>query len=204
MMWFVLFGGGGSRLDLASFDSYLIGKSIAEYPLPILIGIGHEIDQTIPDMVAYRSLKTPTAVAAFIIDHNVQFEERLLNQVSKIYRFGKEIYHQEERRLADVDQTIRHLSGQILQHCNYQLQTAQLSIKNQYKHQIGLKRESLNQISQAIDLLDPRQILELGYAMAIQGNKWIRKVNDINQSGLSIAFSDGKIDVQLVNTTEDN
>src|SRR5687768_100314 len=69
--------GGGGRTDLAAFDNFPLACRIADFPIPVFIGIGHEIDQSVLDIVAYRSLKTPTAVADFIIERNAEFESRL-------------------------------------------------------------------------------------------------------------------------------
>lgn len=60
--------GGGSQVDLGCFDSYLLASNVAQFPLPVITGIGHEKDVTITDMVAYNRLKTPTAVAEFLLD----------------------------------------------------------------------------------------------------------------------------------------
>ena len=59
--------GGGATSDLNSFDSYLLAANCAQFPLPLITGIGHERDDTIVDLVAHTRLKTPTAVAAFLI-----------------------------------------------------------------------------------------------------------------------------------------
>jgi exodeoxyribonuclease VII large subunit len=71
----VLIRGGGASLDLTAFDNYEIAKRIAQFPLPVITGIGHERDGTVVDMVAHTSLKTPTAVAAFLIEQFEEFEE---------------------------------------------------------------------------------------------------------------------------------
>ena len=65
----VIIRGGGSSSDLSDFDSYELAACIAQYPLPVLTGIGHERDETVLDFVAHTKVKTPTAAAAFIIDH---------------------------------------------------------------------------------------------------------------------------------------
>ena len=69
--------GGGSQTDLSCFDHYAIAATIAHLPLPVLTGIGHERDETITDLVAHTRLKTPTAVAAFLIETCHHFEETL-------------------------------------------------------------------------------------------------------------------------------
>jgi len=73
----VIIRGGGSQLDLSCFDSYLLGLHVAQFPLPVLTGIGHEQDDSVVDMVAHSKLKTPTAVADFIISQMNDFEIKL-------------------------------------------------------------------------------------------------------------------------------
>ena len=70
--------GGGSKLDLLNFDSYLIAKYISVSTLPVITGIGHLIDESIADLCAFQSLKTPTATANFILQHNIRFEIQIL------------------------------------------------------------------------------------------------------------------------------
>ena len=69
--------GGGSPLDLASFDSEAIGQAIANCPKPVWVGIGHEIDVTVPDFVAHNSFNTPTAVAAALVGRVQDLDARL-------------------------------------------------------------------------------------------------------------------------------
>lgn len=84
----VIIRGGGATTDLNGFDSYLLAANVAQFPLPVLTGIGHERDDTIIDLVAHTRLKTPTAVAAFLIDRRgnelvqlQQLQERLVKAV---------------------------------------------------------------------------------------------------------------------------
>lgn len=78
----VIIRGGGATTDLGGFDSYLLAANIAQFPLPVLTGIGHERDDTIIDLVAHKRLKTPTAVAAFLIDSRTN-ETSALNELTQ-------------------------------------------------------------------------------------------------------------------------
>ena len=89
----VIIRGGGSQADLSCFDNYNMAYFITQFPLPILTGIGHEKDDSIVDMVAHRKLKTPTAVAEFLItsvrefeskieDYKIEFEKSVIQIVS--------------------------------------------------------------------------------------------------------------------------
>lgn len=72
----VIIRGGGSQADLSIFDSYILAGNIAQFPLPVITGIGHDKDESVSDMVAHISLKTPTAVAGFLIESLLGFEEQ--------------------------------------------------------------------------------------------------------------------------------
>ncbi len=81
----VLIRGGGAKADLNCFNSYLLASHIAQFPLPVITGIGHEKDTTIVDIVAHTRLKTPTAAAVFLISKFEDFESLLTafeNQLS--------------------------------------------------------------------------------------------------------------------------
>ena len=74
----VIIRGGGSQSDLGCFDSYWLASHVAQFPLPVITGIGHEKDISVVDLVAHTKLKTPTAVAEFIINRFVEAESILL------------------------------------------------------------------------------------------------------------------------------
>lgn len=80
----VIIRGGGATADLGGFDSYLLAANVAQFPLPVLTGIGHERDDTILDFVAHKKLKTPTAVAAFLIDSRVRESVLLDKLISRL------------------------------------------------------------------------------------------------------------------------
>lgn len=73
----VIIRGGGAVSDLACFDSYVLAANIAQFPIPVLTGIGHERDDTVADSVAYQKFKTPTAVAAFLIETRREEADRI-------------------------------------------------------------------------------------------------------------------------------
>jgi exodeoxyribonuclease VII large subunit len=100
----VLIRGGGSRSDLAVFDSRAIAEAIARAPFPVLAGLGHEIDRSIADMVAHSSFKTPTAVAEFLVETVAGWEmaldelrRRLIREALEPLRAGREALGRAER-----------------------------------------------------------------------------------------------------------
>lgn len=113
----VIIRGGGSSTDLLCFDSYLLGLNIAQFPLPVFTGIGHERDTSIADLVAYEHLKTPTAVAEFVIAHNYRFSQILNEYKDAAAFFLSEKLNTEKNHLKKLasnfsPSVIRHLSKQ--------------------------------------------------------------------------------------------
>ncbi|MBR6066591.1 MAG: exodeoxyribonuclease VII large subunit [Bacteroidales bacterium] len=98
--------GGGSKNDLSWFDNYNIAYMVTQFPLPVISGIGHERDESIVDMVAHTHMKTPTAVANFIIDYNAQFEEQVDSTSSEIFGIAKEFLMSSEMYLNNMTMSI--------------------------------------------------------------------------------------------------
>lgn len=94
----VIIRGGGSQTDLSCFDSYELALNVAQFPLPVIAGIGHERDETIVDRVAYMRVKTPTAAAAFLIEAFREQEEQLENWRNDFVAGVQELLHDEQTR----------------------------------------------------------------------------------------------------------
>lgn len=92
--------GGGAATDLNGFDSYLLASNVAQFPLPVLTGIGHERDDTILDAVAHTRLKTPTAVAAFLIESRESESQHLQELRARMGQLAQ-VRLQQERQMLD-------------------------------------------------------------------------------------------------------
>jgi len=105
----VIIRGGGSKSDLACFDSYDLAFHVSQFPLPVITGIGHEQDDTITDMVAHTRLKTPTAVAGFFIDKLASFEGELEEFQDSLIKATVTILNEQKLRLQLYQQ--KYVSG---------------------------------------------------------------------------------------------
>lgn len=139
----VIIRGGGATADLSSFDSYDLAINVAQFPLPVITGIGHEKDDTIIDLVAHTRLKTPTAVAEFLISGMERYYSRLQELENSIIQTTRETLDEQKdllERMAgslsgSVDEFIQQKQQQLTQ-SGYQLQR---SISNySHKKQTGL------------------------------------------------------------------
>lgn len=191
----VIIRGGGSKLDLSGFDSYTLAKSTALCSKPVLTGIGHETDQTIIELVVNTPLKTPTAVANFIIDHNLQFESMILNLMDRTTgKAGKQLanYRQE---IMDLGHKIRHQS-------NFQIERYEIKIRHIHDWVIQksetilvLWKNELGKVADRIRLNDPANILGKGYSITRQDGKLIRSIHAIDKSKpLTTIMADGHVE----------
>lgn len=98
--------GGGATTDLSGFDSYLLAANVAQFPLPILTGIGHERDDTVIDLVAGKRLKTPTAVAAFLIERRSDEKELLHDLTQRLTQAAERLVQAETQRLGNLSQRL--------------------------------------------------------------------------------------------------
>ncbi len=98
----VLIRGGGATIDLLCFDSYWVAYHISQFPLPVITGIGHERDESVADMVANEALKTPTAVAAFLIERAGQFLDFIDEKALLMTEMARDFILQEKRRTEQI------------------------------------------------------------------------------------------------------
>lgn len=108
--------GGGSKNDLSWFDNYNIAYMVTQFPLPVISGIGHERDESIVDMVAHTRMKTPTAVANFIIDYNSKFEEQIDSTSSEIFGIAKDFLMSSEMYLNNMTMSIMKIRTLLSKH----------------------------------------------------------------------------------------
>ncbi len=146
----VLIRGGGSQADLASFDDYALAQHIAQFPLPVLTGIGHEKDETVADIVAYTALKTPTAVAEFLLDRVIDYHRRLSLLARRIALLTRETVAARHRQLEAaawrIRETVSHHLSRARQHHRQMLHLLAYHSKND----LAAQREQLHHLSHLI------------------------------------------------------
>ncbi len=130
----VLIRGGGSKLDLMSFDTYELAIHIAQFPLPVICGIGHERDSSIVDLVAHTSLKTPTAVADFLIERIRVFEESIDEMSFRLFDRVEKIMQEESHRLDILSQHFKSEARAIIANQKEKLTFLSMNIQHQAKY----------------------------------------------------------------------
>ena len=170
--------GGGAKLDLACYDDYELAAVIAQYPLPVLTAIGHDQDYHVCDMVAHEFLKTPTALADYILD----------------------MYEEEDERLSSVETRIRLAAANRLYREEMLLDSLSSRIKGAFSLKIAAMESALQVLQTRIEAADPRRILERGYALATDSCGVVLKGVGGSKVGdaVSVYFADGRMDCDVV------
>lgn len=173
----VIIRGGGGKVDLSDFDNLLIAKTIAEMPIPVITGIGHDIDQSITDIVAHTSLKTPTAVAEFLIQHNAQFEAAMMQSTYQIFQQVLDRLAYEKLLLDKSTQQLNWVTASSLSKANNSIQSA----KDQIPYMIANKFQQMNfqldNIESLLNQLSPEAHFKRGYSVVEKDGKKISTKN---------------------------
>ena len=195
----IIIRGGGSKLDLNAFDGLEIARAIATSSLPVLTGIGHEIDESVADLVAWRSFKTPTAVADFLLHQHLVFENKVWEVFEKIQDNLKEKVRIEENRLVQMTGIIRNAVLNKISKAENQLALLSLQLKYEAGQQVSLSHNKLNLLSASLDNLHPENIMKRGYSLVLKGDKIVKSSEEIKTDDeLKIRFLRDEISVKKV------
>ena len=190
----VMIRGGGSTTDLQAFDSEAIAREIALFPLPVIVGIGHLRDNTILDLVAARSVKTPTAAAEFILNLSLS----ALNTLTSLEnRFSNAV----TTRMVNENAKIGNLSLSIASSVNGFLVRKESMLAEYYRLLPRLSSayfdnilSKLNVLETKVNLLNPMNLLQKGYTLTSQGGKIITSVSQIVENiPMKSTFFDGEV-----------
>ena len=146
----VIIRGGGSKTDLAGFDVYNLAVNIAQFPLPIITGIGHERDESIADIVAHTALKTPTAVADFLINNLNSFESQVDRLLLGITNLANHNLEYESHNLNTASENLNRIAKGYLNSNNDKLLALATQLLRETKSLSSLERERLSNYSSQI------------------------------------------------------
>ncbi len=175
----VIIRGGGSKMDLSYFDNYNISAKIAKFPIPVLTGIGHDIDQNVIELVAHTPLKTPTAVADFIVDHNLNFEIKINELEQKIKEKVSSNIHNHNIKLELLLRNINNKTLSKITENHYFIDSIYNSIINQTNKLLLLENSKIRELSNFIHLSNPENILQKGYSITTKNGKIIKSIKNI-------------------------
>ena len=153
----VIVRGGGASTDLRNFDDYELASHCAQFPLPIIAGIGHTRDISIVDMVVHSSVKTPTAAAEWLINEMQQQADRIAELYTRLQRAIQHTINQQHIRIEQLQQALQFTSKKHL----YQL------------------RSQLEMWQKTIELHSPERIYRMGYSLTTVDGKVVKSIHDV-------------------------
>jgi exodeoxyribonuclease VII large subunit len=199
----VLIRGGGSKHDLLEFDSFEIAKAISQSNIPVLTGIGHFIDESVADLSAYQSLKTPTAVADYIISVNSESELRTMKLLESIFQLTRQLMFDASYSIVDLYNEM--ISNSKLQIYDNQRQLTELNFIIRQKSQTLSFNEykKLFLCNAVLESNDPELILQKGYSLSYIDGTLISKLNAIPAgSKINTKFARGTLTSTVDKTWE--
>ena len=190
----VIIRGGGSTTDLTGFDTLALAEHVANFPLPIITGIGHERDTSILDMIACVSVKTPTAVAAFLIDNLANTLGFLEDASLRIANAVKGRMEMERLRVARLEQSLSTVFAVRKVRETSRLDNIEQRLPVILSTRLERERHRLDLLTQRISSLDPINILRRGYSIVTHNGKAVKNAANLKSGDeIEITFAKGKV-----------
>ena len=199
----VLIRGGGSRLDLEVFNEYEIARGIAKVDIPVLTGIGHQRDETVSDVVSHISLKTPTAVAEFLIDKVYDYWSLINELFQEIAQLAKSKVDSANNKLVLLQQQMMGQAKLNLNSNSIRLFELQKSILSEVRHKLKKENNELGNLKRQINQLDPQRLLQRGYSITLKNGLPVNKENPASPNDeIESITSTGKILSKVLKANE--
>jgi len=177
----IIIRGGGSKLDLNCFNNYAIAQKIAYFPLPILTGIGHQQDETVCDLVAHTSLKTPTAVAEFILNSLMVFESSMQQLLERVQSNTQSFLHIQQSQLTQLNTRLQLSSHAILQQQTQKIVRYQERMERAIPALLKRQKMKLQYMEQAFKLLSVDSLLKRGFSITRLNGKVITDSRELKE-----------------------
>ena len=199
----VIIRGGGATSDMSGFDTLELAENVANFPLPIITGIGHDRDESIIDMVSHTRVKTPTAAATLLIDHLKAVLDTIEGAQSLITHYAQQKLSSLHSQLATIQeilpklfstvkirqeacldtyyQRIAHHMGLKLSTLNSQLSTLESRIPLVLERRLTAERHKLELFDEKLRALDPALLLKRGYSITLKDGKAVRDAQTLQK-----------------------
>ncbi|MDD5346210.1 MAG: exodeoxyribonuclease VII large subunit [Proteiniphilum sp.] len=184
--------GGGATSDLNCFDSYALAVNVAQFPLPVVSGIGHERDVTVLDHVAHTRAKTPTAVAEFFIGHITQTATGLADLEERLVGQTRSVLQEEVSQLRLLTREAVHLSALLLQRETALVQKISERMRHQLNQRMQEQRHQIETKEQYIRMVSPANVLKRGYTLTTRQGHIITSLQALSPDDvIETHFRDG-------------
>lgn len=197
----VIIRGGGATSDLSGFDTLALAENVAQFPIPVITGIGHERDESILDMISHTRVKTPTAAAALLIDHlkrvwdylqeaqgvletnarqRMDLEQmRLQRAAQKIPPLFSLFKERQERRIDSMMRDMIAAAQRLISDEMHKVETLESIIKPMLERRVTGEMHRLQMFGQRVSALDPDLLLKRGYSITLHEGKIVHDASQL-------------------------
>ena len=175
----VIIRGGGATSDLSGFDTLALAENVAQFPIPIITGIGHDRDESILDMVANTHVKTPTAAAALLIDNLRQVLERINEAQQRITLAIHQRIANHKSRLSNLQTLIPALVQRTLSNAKHRIELLENRLPTATERIITNQKHKLSQIELMLQSYDPQLLLKRGYSITLMNGRAVRDPKEL-------------------------
>ena len=184
----VIIRGGGATSDLSGFDTYELAANCAQFPLPIITGIGHERDDTVIDLIAHTRVKTPTAAAAFLVACMDQVADRLDNLSFRLQQGVRNRLLWEHRRIEGLKQRIPSSAYKRISDAKYGLLAANRDLQMATRQFLSMKKHRLELLQQRLNDALPEKQLARGYSITLKNGKAVKDASALKEGDTLITL----------------
>ncbi|MBR4481770.1 MAG: exodeoxyribonuclease VII large subunit [Prevotella sp.] len=223
----VIIRGGGATSDMSGFDTLSLAENVANFPLPIITGIGHDRDECILDMVSHTRVKTPTAAAAFLVDHLKQVFDAINDAQDRLTHYAQQkistlntqlsmiaetlprifstVKTRHEARLDTIATSLANLAQQRILHSQFSILDLEKSLPILLNRRLMAEKHRLQLFEEKARSLDPTLLLKRGYSITLHNGKAVRHVKELQDGDtIETRLADGSIhSVVIVSPSEE-
>lgn len=193
----VIIRGGGSRSDLNCFNAYRLCAHVAQFPLPVVTGIGHDKDTSVADMVAHTALKTPTAVAGWLVERMETLEGWLDAAALQLHDGVLRLARTEQLRLEEFAGSIRHLSLGMLRQRGVEIAGREEVFRSAVAAFFREQRQRIGSLGELVASRSPQQILRMGFAVVRAEGRAVASVRQVTKGqSLTVEVADGEFSAE--------
>lgn len=198
----VIIRGGGSTSDLSGFDTLALAENVAQFPLPIITGIGHERDDTVIDMVAHTRVKTPTAAAEFLIHHQARELAAVEEFAERIASLSMLQLHREQVRQQNITAKLPTLLSLVSARENNRLSMLWQRLTSACTTRFMKEQHRIERIGDKMQSADPEHVLRLGYSITRINGKAVTDASSLNPGDIvTTTLANGEVMSQVIHNS---
>ncbi|MBQ1953012.1 MAG: exodeoxyribonuclease VII large subunit [Alistipes sp.] len=193
----VIIRGGGSASDLSCFNSYRLCSYVAQFPLPVITGIGHDKDVSVADMVAHTPLKTPTAVAAWLTERMARQDGWLEEAAVRLMQLAQSATERERVRLERHSAELHSLAERYCERGRMRMEMMREQLRGGVERLIERQRSFLRMAAEVAEARAPERILNLGFAVVRCDGRAITSAEGLSGREVEIELAKGSVKAEI-------